>query len=71
MQDRSMTESSNTLQCRICWGTEEYTDCDEDGKCKFNPLISPCNCIGTVQAIHLECLKGWLETKRTMKVHRG
>jgi E3 ubiquitin-protein ligase DOA10 len=64
-QDVNLTQGS-AITCRICWGSEE----DDDGK-DFNPLISPCNCTGTVQAIHLKCLKEWLETKRTMKVHKG
>lgn len=34
-------------------------------------MISPCKCTGTISSIHLKCLKGWLETKRTMKVHKG
>ena len=60
--------SGSGQTCRICWGSEE----DGDYSLKdYNPLISPCSCIGTVQAIHLKCLKEWLETKRTMKVHRG
>lgn len=42
---------------------------DDNGA--FNPLISPCKCTGTISSIHLKCLKGWLETKRTMKVHKG
>ena len=60
------TSDSGKPQCRICWGTEEE---DENGV--FNPLISPCNCTGSISSIHLKCLKGWLETKRTIKVHRG
>lgn len=66
-KDLNLTSGSGQ-QCRICWGSEEdnsYSPKD------FNPLISPCSCIGTVAAIHLKCLKEWLETKRTMKVHRG
>ena len=52
--------------CRICWGTEEEGNANE-----FNPLISPCNCTGTMKAIHLKCLKQWLESKRQIKVHKG
>ena len=37
----------------------------------FNPLISPCSCSGSISMIHLKCLKEWLETKRTMKIHKG
>ena len=38
---------------------------------EFNPLISPCKCTGTISMIHLKCLKEWLDTKRSMKVHKG
>lgn len=44
--------------CRICLGEEnEGTD----------PLISPCKCAGTMSHIHLECLREWLNSKRTKK----
>lgn len=62
----NQSQSSNSPQCRICWGGEED---DEDHT--FNPLISPCNCTGTINSIHLKCLKEWLDTKRQMKIHRG
>lgn len=52
----------------------EDIDCDvpnerENGVCKVcffedsdpeNPLISPCNCSGTMKYIHLSCLQQWL-----------
>ena len=57
--------SSSSICCRICWGSEE-----DDGK-DYNPLISPCKCTGTMGSIHLKCLKKWLESKRTMKTHKG
>ena len=41
---------------------------DEDDP---NPMISPCKCRGTQGTIHLKCLRSWLETKRTKKVHKG
>jgi hypothetical protein len=66
IRQNSMNSSSTQPQCRICWGSEEV---DDNGA--FNPLISPCNCTGTISSIHLKCLKGWLETKRTMKIHKG
>lgn len=44
--------------CRICLGEEnEGTD----------PLISPCKCAGTMSHIHLECLREWLNSKRSKK----
>ena len=62
-----MSERS-ALTCRICWGAEDDIPETVDD---FNPLISPCNCTGTISQIHLKCLKGWLETKKSMKIHKG
>jgi len=44
--------------CRICLGEESEKD---------DPLISPCKCAGTMSHIHLECLREWLNSKRTKK----
>lgn len=38
---------------------------------ELNPLISPCKCMGTQGTIHLKCLRNWLETKCTKKMHKG
>ena len=40
--------SSETKQCRICFGNNEEPD---------NPLINPCACDGSVKYIHFACLK--------------
>ncbi len=45
--------------CRICLGDEEN---------KTNPLISPCMCAGTMKTIHVDCLKQWLNSKRTQRI---
>ena len=34
-----------------------------------DPLISPCNCIGSVKHIHLKCLQEWVKSKLNMQ-HR-
>lgn len=44
--------------CRICLGEENERD---------DPLISPCKCAGTMSHIHLECLREWLNSKRSKK----
>lgn len=52
-----LSESSSTRenrQCRICFGDEDTPE---------NPLISPCDCTGSVQYIHYDCLKQWLNSK--------
>lgn len=49
---------SDIPSCRIC-----FNECEED-----NPLISPCRCSGSLKFIHYNCLKSWLESKRTIKM---
>lgn len=44
--------------CRIC-----LSDAFE----KDDPLISPCKCTGSLQYIHLRCLKEWLNSKITTR----
>ncbi|XP_044035886.1 probable E3 ubiquitin-protein ligase MARCHF10 [Siniperca chuatsi] len=41
-------------QCRIC---------HSGGGSPTNPLLSPCLCSGSMQFIHLDCLKKWIQTK--------
>jgi hypothetical protein len=36
--------------CRFCW---------QPATIDANPLISPCECRGSVQYVHLECMKRW------------
>jgi len=45
--------------CRICLSEEE----------PGNPIISPCNCTGSVKYIHLDCIREWLEGKKTQKMY--
>lgn len=40
--------------CRICLS---------EGQTEDNPLISPCDCAGTVRYLHLDCLQEWLRTR--------
>lgn len=47
------------LKCRVCFCEGNF-----EGK---NPLISPCNCTGSVKYIHLNCLRKWLTSKVNMK----
>jgi hypothetical protein len=57
----SLNGSINKIDnlCRICFceGGEED-----------NPLITPCNCSGTMKYIHLQCLQQWLKTKLHTRV---
>lgn len=53
-------EEATTLQgggppaCKICLSEEE----------PGNPLLSPCNCTGSVRYVHLHCIREWLESKK-------
>lgn len=47
------------FKCRVCFCEGNF-----EGK---NPLISPCNCTGSVKYIHLNCLRKWLTSKVNMK----
>lgn len=47
------------FKCRVCFCEGNF-----EGK---NPLISPCNCTGSVKYIHLNCLRKWLTSKINMK----
>jgi hypothetical protein len=52
-------EDSSEGVCRICLaGDEGETD---------NPLISPCNCAGSMKYIHYLCLFKWLQSKMVMR----
>lgn len=44
--------------CRICFSGEFADD---------NPLISPCDCIGSMKYIHIQCIKSWLRSKLQTK----
>ena len=47
-------EPGGKQACRICLS---------DTHTKKDPLISPCQCSGSVQYIHVNCLREWLKTK--------
>lgn len=40
--------------CRICLVV---------GGCPLNPLLEPCRCVGSLQFVHHDCLKKWLQAK--------
>ena len=40
--------------CRICLWTEDPA---------LGPLVSPCECVGTMGAVHVQCLRNWLHSK--------
>ena len=66
---RMTNQTDSEAVCRICWGSEDDETNPDDAN-DINPLISPCRCTGTMGNIHLKCLRGWLQTKCTRKVHR-
>jgi E3 ubiquitin-protein ligase DOA10 len=59
-RQKSLNKSQqDVVNCKICLGEEEEP--------KANPMISPCNCTGSMKHIHLQCLQEWLEGKKHMK----
>jgi hypothetical protein len=70
-QDSQISAAStrSMMVCRICLDYDNMvTDVNDDG---FNPMISPCNCSGTMGGIHLKCLREWLERNKCMKAVKG
>ena len=45
--------------CRICLDETYFNE---------NPLVTPCNCIGSLKYIHLECVKTWLDSKKVSTI---
>jgi hypothetical protein len=53
-------QSSKSLSdCRICLSDENSST---------NPLISPCQCSGSMQQIHFECLSKWIKLRLITKI---
>lgn len=46
--------SENKIICRICLNGQDSC---------INPMLSPCNCSGSVKYIHLKCLHTWIKCK--------
>jgi hypothetical protein len=46
------SRATSAVKCRICY---------DDGAL----IQSPCNCIGSVGLVHVNCLERWLSTSRT------
>jgi len=51
-------EENVDINCRICLHSENNED---------NLLVSPCNCSGSVQYVHIDCLKHWIKSKCVIK----
>ena len=51
-------ELEQEAACRICFSGEISG---------INPLISPCECIGSIKYIHVDCLRHWLRSKLQTK----
>lgn len=54
------TEIKSNYTCRLCYLSDSSID---------NPLISPCNCSGSMKYIHLSCLKNSISLKYTKKTN--
>lgn len=53
-----IASADDAIQCKVCWSDEQTT---------ANPLLSSCNCDGSVRFIHFDCLKHWLKQKMSLK----
>jgi len=63
---KALKEHHDEKSCRICFGNDADED-EADARNKDqnkkkprkieNPLIAPCNCIGSSRYIHLKCLQ--------------
>lgn len=52
-------EKDCEVRCRVCLGEDNAAE---------NPIISsPCNCLGSVKYMHVNCLLKWLKSKVTQK----
>ena len=67
--DRSNVSAQSAMVCRIC--LDYHNGINEFNDENFNPMISPCNCSGTMGGIHLKCLREWLERNKTMRAVKG
>ncbi|KAH8739756.1 Ssm4 ring finger fused to a forkhead associated (FHA) domain [Cryptosporidium ryanae] len=60
-KDSESNQNMQTKCCRICLSD------DGDGfnglSEPFNPLICPCDCKGSLEYVHLQCLRTWLESR--------
>ena len=61
VSDRN-TEIKGKIICRLCYLSESTID---------DPLISPCNCSGSMKYIHLSCLKNSIKMKYTKKANEN
>lgn len=55
-----MDDDDDPLVCRICG--------DEDVR---SPLLQPCDCVGSMSAVHLECLHRWIQTRTASDAEGG
>lgn len=55
-----LVDVQETEVCRICY------DSGEDG----NPLISPCKCSGSMQYVHLQCLRKWMDGRLSVNTNQ-
>lgn len=53
------TQDDTALQCRICLDSATMDD----------PFVSPCSCKGSIEKVHLGCLRHW--TKTRLNLPRG
>jgi len=60
---KSAKNSTAEGLCKICL----YDKSEEE----HDPLISPCNCIGSVKFVHLKCMQNWVKSKLNMQQNKN
>jgi E3 ubiquitin-protein ligase DOA10 len=53
------TTDEDVNKCRFCWSSQADPE---------NPLLASCKCAGSMGYIHFNCLRGWLDVKKQMKI---
>ena len=61
ISNSSVSRTSIIECCRFCLSDEN---------CEDNPLVSPCNCMGSMKNVHLLCMQEWLRSKMQIKQNK-
>ena len=65
-QTHTHTPQATQRTCRFCLGGEGEGEGEQPGL--VDPLISVCSCRGSLEGVHLSCLRLWMQTKLHMRL---
>src|SRR5690242_1442263 len=60
-------DTNDSRMCRICHEKGDQGHVLFDSFLPSDPIISPCNCAGSIAFIHFECLKTWMMSSGHLK----